>query len=397
MTFDEFARVATAYFHEEGERRSIVFRRESRALVLGALPEVVSTVLLDGAWREYQQSQGVQRKRVLARRFWSSVHATAAITPRTMARSMLPKIQEATWLAMYEHHMAVELADDPNAADAAQLPFRPVSEELIKHLTFFLPTYVIDFSVMHLHTWGIEEDELFETATSNLELHSQLPFDSPTRGVYVSPYRDGYDATRMLLTDRIRALKLKGAPVVIAPTHDLLFITGDRDVEGLAEIATWAEDALIDPHPLSSRAFHLGADGWSSWLPPLDHPCSSAYRLLRVQNAISTSARQRNLLEVAGENGVVIAPLLAYRTPRGDYLTVAEWYEGEKALLPAADRLRLFPLGSDAPINVDFQAAYELLAATMVRTSDLPPRYEVLAFPDRALLEEVAALAEREA
>lgn len=395
----DFAQVAVEYVKSQGERRPVTVDAARDRLVLGEPPGPVSFVFLGHARREYDEAPAGEQERVLARRFWSSIDAAASDDPKRVLRGVLPRLRDRAWFSAVRRQAELELGADEGAIDEVMLPHRVLNDDLAVHLAWELPTSMMELGPDRLEAWGVSFEAAYSQAKANLKARSTRPFDMPAPGLYVSPYHDGLDATRMVLPELFEALEVKGRPVVLAPTHDILFVTGDEDAEGLTQAAAWAEEALLEPRAHSAVAFRLEAGAWKPWMPEKGHPAWGKLKLLALQTLASAYARQKEVLEALLEaNGheLFVGTMRAFRGPSGDIFTASAWTEGVEALLPRTDRIdfvRLGPTGSATGGQVwstSFEVALETVGELMEASGDLPERYRVRGFPTPEQLEAMA-------
>lgn len=400
VAWDEFARICTELLRAKGELRPITADPGKDRLVVGEAPGPVSFIHLHHARNEWEAAPVGARPRVLYRRFWSSLRGDATATREQVLRAVLPRLRDRAWFSAVRRQAELELGADEDAIDEVMLPHAPLNDELAAHLAFDLPSSVTELGSDRVEAWGLSFEALFERAKQNLADASATPFEQAAPGVYVSPYHDTLDATRMLLVERIAALPLKGAPVALAPTHDTLLITGDADVDGLQQLATWAEEALLEPRAHSAITFRLEEGAWRRWLPEKSHPAYPKLKLLALQTMASAYSRQKEVLDALLEtNGheILVATLRAFRAPSGDIFTACAWQDGLEALLPETDRIDFVRPGegelpSSAKVwSTTFDVARRTLGELMQPIGDLPERWRVKDFPSDAQLEQMAA------
>lgn len=400
---DEFASICADLLRAKGERRPITWDAERDRLVVGTPEGQVSFIHLLHARPEWEAAPIGSRPRVLYRRFWSSIHTDTSdeSSNQRIFAGVLPRVRDRAWFSAVRRQAELELGADESAIDDVMLPHTPLNDELAAHLAFDLPSSVSELGPDRLEAWDLEFDDLFERSKANLKKNSQVPYEEAAPGVFVSPYHDTLDASRMLLPELFRALKLKGAPVVLAPTHDIVFITGDADDEGLQQVAVWTEEALLEPRAHSAIAFRLNEkDVWVPWLPPKGHASYAKLKLLALQTTASAYSRQKEVLEALLEsNGheILVATLRAFRGPSGDVFTACAWQEGLEALLPQTDRIDFVRPGpgntpSSAKVwSTTFDVARRTLGELMQPIGDLPERWRVKGFPSDAQLEQMAS------
>lgn len=398
-SWDEFARVCADVLRARGEVRPIVLDEAHDRLVVGEASGPVSFIHLVHARPEWEAAPLGVRHRVLHRRFWSSVRNETIATQEQVLRGVLPRVRDRAWFSAVRRQAELELGADESAIDEVMLPFAPLNDELAAHLAYELPSSVTEIGPDRLTAWGMTFEQLYQRACDNLRGASQAPWEEAMPGVFVSPFHDSLDATRVVLPELFTAMPLKGKPVVLAPTHDIVFVTGDDDPDGLTQVAVWTEEALLEPRAHTAIAYRLVDGKWERWLPPKGHPAFPKLKLLALQTIASAYSRQKEVLEALLEsNGheILVATLRAFRAPSGDVFTACAWQEGLEALLPQTDRIdfvRPGPEGTAASAKVwstSFEIATRTLGELMQPIGDLPERWRVKGFPTDAQLEQMA-------
>ncbi|HMO58488.1 MAG TPA: DUF1444 family protein [Roseiflexaceae bacterium] len=132
-------------------------------------------------------------------------------------------------------------------------------------------TYVIDeqrsvayINEDQLERWGIGIDQLHERALANLRrATADVRFTTVGEGeqrLYIFNSGDGYDATRLLLTDILAewARSLPGRLVIGIPNRDFLIALSDADSDILRSVAHQIQaDAEQRQHGLTNQLFTL--------------------------------------------------------------------------------------------------------------------------------------------
>ncbi len=398
MTSEEFARIAADFLRAQGERRPIAVDPSRHRLVVGVPPEPVNFLFLGHAHVEYEAAPVGERERVLSRRFWSSITRAPETRSAAIERSVLPRVRDAAWFSAVRRQAELDLGADEDAIDGAMLPHQPLNELLAVHLAFELATSVTEVGVDRLEAWEREFEPLYQRACANLKARSTLPFEEAAPGVFVSPYHDTFDASRLALPELFAGLKVKGQPVALAPTHDIVFVTGDDDAEGLLQIATWGEEALLEPRAHSALAFRLEGTTWKHWLPEKGHPAWAKFKLLELQTMASAYARQKEVLEAllhANGHDITVGTMRAFRTPDGAIFTACAWLENVEALLPQTDRVDFVKVATDGSAqgqvwSTSFEIARRVVGELMQPSGDLPERWRVKGFPTPEQLEQMA-------
>ena len=156
------------------------------------------------------------------------------------------------------------------------------------------------------------------------------PVDA-AEGVYLSTTHDSYDASRLLLTELIRQLRLKGDPIAMIPNRESLIVVGSEDELGLAGMVKLASKALKEPRPISGIALRFDGDEWTPWLPDVSHPSYNDFRKLYVQALATDYAWQKDLLDklhTKRDEDIFVATYSLLQAPDGKLLTYAVWTEG---------------------------------------------------------------------
>ena len=139
--------------------------------------------------------------------------------------------------------------------------------------------------------WGVSYEKALRDACVNLLEISEGPFENPQPGLYVSPWRDNHDASRLVLTNLIRRLDVKGDHVAMVPNRDTLLVTGSADSAGLARMAELAMAAMDDPYWVSALPVRLTDGGWVRF--SLDGGASVVSGLQVAQDAVDWRGLRR--------------------------------------------------------------------------------------------------------
>jgi len=268
-------------------------------------------------------------------------------------------------------------------------PYRVVAEHLAVSLVYDLPEAMMQVQQHHLADWGRGFEEAFNAACENLSQISQDHWESPFPGVWVSPWRDNHDATRLVLADLIQSRRVKGNHVAMAPNRDMLIVAGSEDEPGLARMAILAEKNLDHPRMITGLAFTFDNETWEPWLPDTEHPLYDQFNLLQLKSFGRDYAEQKDVLDAlhqkTGKN-VWVASFSAVRneeTRRAHSYCV--WSQGLNSLLPKADQVYFFvPKGEkDGSVvaRADWDRVQRLVGDLMAPQEIYPERYLVEEFP----------------
>ena len=132
------------------------------------------------------------------------------------------------------------------------IPFSVVVDGLAVSVAYDGPDRMMYLDDATLAQWGTSFDQAYEAAVMNLRIACESrPFKALTTGLHVSEWYDGCDSARLILSDVIRKLPVKGDHVVMAPLRDLLIVTGSEDVDGLGRMLKMAQEVKDDGYLVS--------------------------------------------------------------------------------------------------------------------------------------------------
>lgn len=181
-------------------------------------------------------------------------------------------------------------------------------------------------------------ESLFELAMANLRRTTTQGPVQVKPGLYESPMHDEYDATRLLLGERIIDLDVKGAPVAFVPNRATLLITGSEDDANLVECFARVRMALKgDSRPVTLTPLILGVDGWMPWLPPAGRDARGPLAALAreaLENELRASAE---LLQARFPTHTLAT--LALKDGAASPQVLASFDASKPALLPRADQV----------------------------------------------------------
>lgn len=291
---------------------------------------------------------------------------------------LLPTLRTRSLLTIMQ--LDAKLAGGTKLLD---MPLVPFSGHLVVGFVYDLPTTMRFIMQEDFAPWDVSIYEALEVARHNLE---QRPYRMISVGekLFVIETDDAYDATRILLTDRIRELPLTGNPVATAVTRNCLLITGADDVDGLGMMAEIVEKKAGEPRPLCSVPVQLIGDEWQTWLPPADHPHYDKFRLLEIQYLSGEYAIQKELLdklhEKEGED-VFVATFSAIKRTDGKLLSYATWSQGVPTWLPRTDLVALVVAEPNRMGLVPWERVQAVVGHMFEPLDCYPPRWLVTDFP----------------
>ncbi|MBI3928815.1 MAG: hypothetical protein HY319_24960 [Armatimonadetes bacterium] len=378
---DQFAHIVTDEIRRGGENGDIVYDREHFALTIGQDSEK-SVLHLSNVYREYLRSPRRQRRRLLTNFASLQRQAGEFLFPESYQEAracLMPRLQHRLQLE------TLRLLKD------LVVPHVLLSEDLTATVVYDTPQAILSFPEDQLERWGITFEEAMRAARDNLWAASNDEF-SCHRGLYTSPWRDNYDASRLILQPLIRQLKVEGQHVVLPLHRDSLLVTGSEEHAGLEALLQAAGTGFEHPRFICGAPIWLQEDRWTEYEPPAGHPLAEEFRRLRLCSRARDYQEQKQVLEELhhsrGEDLLVAAYSLTDQT--GELQNYSSWSRGVDTLLPRSERVALFDPALPEEERVlglfDWEHLKSVVGALMEKTDHYPIRFRVRQFPSEAQL-----------
>lgn len=381
---DAFARMLKKAIEKAGEKDPIHY--DAANFLLRAKGEGENTMYLTNAYNEYCAAPK-SLKAAVVRDFvqtWFTHRRELPEDFESAQHDLLPAIRNRMMFEGAAMRMKLD------GAKKFHWPYRALAEFLGISLVYDLPSSMVQLQQHQLDDWKTTFEEAYEVACANLREITKHTLNAAAPGVWVSPWRDNYDPSRMLLIDYIRHHQVAGDPVVMVPNRDTLLLTGSEDSNGLEKMVEMAEAAYEHPRSLSGVAFHLTAeDEWVPFLPESRHPQYEKYRLLHIKSLASVYEEQKAVLnelhEKTGKDIFVAGYSAIEMKDTGEIHSYCVWSEGVIAFLPKTDYIYFFrPRGDqdgEVVATVPWADAEAVLGDRIKPVGVYPERYLVEGFP----------------
>ena len=371
---DKFAQIVSDALHQLGIGDDTEYDREDFKLTIG---ESV-TFWLDIAYRDYCAAPRRERKSIIDRYLKSFVGGSIDDIPDEYddARAnVLPRLRDRL---TYE---LLALQDGAQKPDMTSL-----GDSFGIELVYDFPFTIASLPGDKIEKWGVGRETVLEDARTNLWKMSNEDFKQPQPGLFVSPWQDNYDATRIVLHDLIWQLRVNGDHIAMAPHRDLLIVTGSNDDDGLQKMCSLAHEALEDSRALTGFALRLNDGRWEMFRPAGAGTGRKAIRNLNTRSMASAYAQQKEPLQKAlerdGTDIFVATAMLVENNETGELETIATWTKGEDTLLPESNRIAFIdPDKMDEGHMAEWGDVVEAVGDLMERSIHWPPRYRVRRFP----------------
>lgn len=230
-----------------------------------------------------------------------------------------------------------------------------------------------------------------QVSTDNLQRIRPHAFERVAVGAWRSPWRDDYDASRILLTDLIESHPVAGDPVVLVPDRETLLLTGSDDAEGLLVVAGIA--SRHEGRPISGIPLRLSEGSWSPWLPPQDHPVHHHLKALCCDSIESDYLQQSRLLveqHRAMQTELHVVPYIVMSHEVLGPVGICSWVLGARQLLPRTDLVSLVRMGEVVEIITgDWATVFRVAGHLMAPVGGYPERFLVEGVPSEADLLEI--------
>jgi len=387
-TKDKFAQLMMRAMRATNAPEPIVYDPAQFSLKLGQGQQ--NTVFLFNAYEEYVRAPRGSREKILRS------YAGLSATPKTHEHDyesarpiLLPKLRERFY------HQSVRLMQQTqDQQKSLPFPHRVFSDDLTLELVCDYPDIVGTVSQKALDSWNTSFDDAMAVAKENLWRKSNAAFEKLGPNLYVSPWKDTHDASRLFLHDLIWQLPVKGDHVAMVPNRNVLLVTGSEDEDGLLKMARAAEKVMQDPRPMSGIAVRLDKARWVPFLPPPSRSDFWPLKCVAMKSRARDYAEQcRGLNDAFAKSGrdVFVAAQTLMQQSNGRMWTWTSWVDGiTDALMPEADWFCFGRMGPDRkPVRLGFVPSQEIhakLSDHLQPTDHYPVRYQVRTFPTQAQL-----------
>jgi len=245
----KFARLLSDAIRQAGETVAIRYDAEAFRLVVEG--EEKRFFNLANVYREYCATPSAKRGRALRHyvRSWFANRKRIPASFEDVVLDLLPAVRNRCQFEI------TRLRAQADGLPLLEWPHRVIADHLTVSLVYALPEAMMQVRQQNLSDWGRSLEEALDAACDNLRQVSHDQWDNSCPGVWVSPWRDNRDASRLVLTDLLQAHHVKGDHVAMVPNRDTLIVTGSGDEAGLAHMAMLAEEALDHGRPISCLAF----------------------------------------------------------------------------------------------------------------------------------------------
>ncbi|RTL45712.1 MAG: hypothetical protein EKK53_05005 [Burkholderiales bacterium] len=276
-----------------------------------------------------------------------------------------------------------------DASFDGHLASMPFSHDSVVLLGYDMPERVMQVGPSELADWNISFQEGLKMAVQNLRALTRPSFHAMKSGAQVGDWDDGYDASRILLPEVIRACGIDDDLVIMLPSRRAGMLVAPV---GSLEAQRWMIDCsrqLIEEHGgLISTAMFRYQDRRVTTHQPADAQLARKLADLQIVAANALYAEQKSLLEALhakqGRDVFVASYQVAERP--GLRASACSWTRGVTALLPKTDLVSMVVLdpsgGERHQVKVlDWDTMAQLAGERLRPVDAYPPRFMVSEFP----------------
>ncbi len=275
---------------------------------------------------------------------------------------------------------------------------RPLSDILVTALAWDSADAVLYPDPSHLTKWNLTQNDAFEFAQDNLRRISQKKFDEHSPGVFFGGFEDFHDATRMCLPELFHRLPVNGAPVATAANRTDIFVTGDRDLDGLAMLAALTVNSYDPNRPLYPGPLILKEDSWHKFetdeIPEIATPFGQLTRNYWADVFNEQRSYLMEKLEEEGDLAYVATASVFTHENRPEGALNAAWTEGIDILLPEIEFVAFISdeiIAREKLVMVPWSLVKEELGELIEPTDYRPARYRASSFPSAEAIADMFA------
>lgn len=381
---DDFGAMVFKAIQAAGETRQIVYSPDDFSIRIEAKDGGV--FYLANVYKHYQSLTKEGRQGFLKAivRTWFSPQKELPSEFEDVGPDLMPIVRSRAYFELNSIRFALD------GTEETAWPHEVVGDHLAIGLAYDLPHAMRNINADDLAKWNVSLYEALETARRNLAEREQR-VAKIGEGLYLSAAGDSYDSSRLILLDLIRQLSVKGDTIAIAPSREMLIVTGSDDEVGLAGMAQLAAKAL-EERPITVIAFRLEQEDWRPWLPERNHAQFNAFNRMRIESLGQDYAEQKGLLEAKHakeETDIFVASYSAVQNEKNESLTsYSIWANGVLSLLPESDLVAFAEsVEQSEPLFVPWNVVRDEVGDLMKPQDMYPERYRIDEFPTAKQLE----------
>lgn len=279
---------------------------------------------------------------------------------------------------------------------ALQIPYVPIAEHYALGLVYDRGQTESIVRQDLLNKWDMQFSEALSIAFAHLAEMSDYPFELVAPGVYMAPPGLDHNPAKLLLTDKVANLRLRGLPVAIVPHANQVVIAGSEDILGLKLLLKIARDMEGAPGGAMALPMVLSENNWYPFSLAGDHELFEPFDRMRLSVMATMYAEQKSYLQKIYARSQTPYTIIDYLERSSNDYNFSQSIINEQdlpALIPLSDTLEFrraeenMPLKRVANGNLDkcAKALFELLHPAGL----YPERCRLEKFPDKKQLRSI--------
>ena len=390
----DFAEIVLREARKTGFKGTLTFEPDQFRLAHGP----GQYLFLTNAYRDYIESKRSERPSVV-RRYVQMLFTNSEPydPPLDEARPMMIPIIRNLGAILNVERNRIEEEGRP----LVPFQFRRFGEDCIELLALDQPDTISALTHGPPEEWCLTLDQALAIAHENLRDATTEGWEEVVPGVFRGTWSDGYHPSRALLPDVLERAPVKGRPVFMIPTRDILLVTGDRDEDGVLAMTELSHQAFESSGRwVSALAFTYDDEGrpvtFSAPSPEHRRRQLDLIRLLRNEEYAEQKKSLEALHEQRGRDVFVASYFLRDQGDGMHTVSWSAWTEGVEALLPKTDRLVLDKAGrqdGEDLLIVDWDASFPLIGHLLTEEhGHYPPRFRTQGFPDSTVIAQLRSI-----
>ena len=322
--------------------------------------------------------------------FLSTALKTNDVSYEASADQLIPRLKSKTEIAIRE--LNIKSLD----AKPSLWSTYAFTDSFIWELGLDSSSAISIVTVETLEKLSLSKDEAMAIAKKNLfSISNNSFFEEVNEGLFISKYDDDHDAARILLTDAISSLKVKGQPVAFVPAAKVLLICGSEDTNLLNNIHSYIDSLTEGVRPLSRRPLVLIDDNWQNFVPDKSEQYAGVHNQIKIEE-LSAYEEQKALLNSINESSNLDIFVSSYQLFQNKeslhYLSTTTWSEGVHSWLPRTETISFVNFENEQAKFVGqmrFDEALLNFSDLMTPLGYTPERYEVKGYPNKDQLQKL--------
>lgn len=395
-TRDEFAQLAIRVVSELGYCRVTSYDESKFALTFKQRNGLDGFLQLANVYQSYCAAPEAERLLVL--RAFCVDHfenGSASTEIEEAAPRLVPFLKHR--FSIERVHLELALAQDQFAGRTAeqlaawQIPYIPIAEHYALGLIYDDARTETVVRQDLLTAWDMTFQEGLALAFANLREISDHPFELAAPGVYTGSSRAEHNPAKILLTDLIMALPLKGQPVVIIPHRNQFVIAGSEDIAGLKIMLKMVKELINSPDGVLTLPIILENNIWLPFSVHGDHELFAEFDGLRLSAMSAMYGEQKELLDkLNGQNAeqVFVAAYQGRKWKDQVFSQAVIAQDALPSLLPLADTLEFGRIDPETDGWKTMSAArldkcVSVIADLLIPMGMYPERCRIETFPSK--------------